>query len=791
MDVTCQRCQTRYEFDDALVSSRGTTVKCTQCGNLFKVRPPAGSAAQDAWIVRTTNGEELTFKAMRELQAAITSGRVGRDDELVGEGRNRLLGEIDELEIFFPDGDTLEPDTVRQPRKGSTRIGVAAPAVRPGRTDRDGKPLPTRSGTTLRPPPSPKAEQQTAPFVVSRGRQADGGPSDPSPIRSDSAEPTTRKRRSDRPAALPLPPTDDMPDEGRHEAARAPEPKPSSSTGEAVLAMQRAVSAALADEGESEPASEGEQLVRAAREPGPADEETYDEQPRELPGTVRVSDMPGTVSYPPSDSSETASLPPMTPSASVARPSILGRTSAFTDPRFSSFESPTKQPSFARWLIGLVVLGVVAVVGFTLLKRYLPAGEPAAAGPQEDERVNRFLREGRERLAAGDVEGAREQFIMASGVAETDPRVSRSLALIEVIRADVVWLELRLLTEDDPERERVSRSLEEAVSRAEKATNTAERHAPRNRASIRLRIDVLRLKGEREAARNMVAQLGEPATADAVALAALDLSEESPSWVSVIDRLRTAAREERKLGRARSMLVYALARAGKKNSAASELSAFSAATPNHPLLTALRRFVDGSEASEDDVDGGADAIDGGDGESESEDALPGDFREAIRKAHTARRAGNLDRAEKLYHAALEKSPGNSEALAGLAEVYRGRGDTAAAITAYESLLRQNPGYLPGLVGLADMKWQAGSRAQAVSLYRQVIEASPGSSYAAHAERRIKAAEGSSSAAKPPPPSGTEPPSEPGATTQPAKPPTDSTSDLPPGVDVSDLPEYQQ
>ncbi|NOU26329.1 MAG: hypothetical protein HOO96_00355, partial [Polyangiaceae bacterium] len=38
MDVQCDRCKTEYDFDDALVSTRGTTVKCTQCGHQFKVR---------------------------------------------------------------------------------------------------------------------------------------------------------------------------------------------------------------------------------------------------------------------------------------------------------------------------------------------------------------------------------------------------------------------------------------------------------------------------------------------------------------------------------------------------------------------------------------------------------------------------------------------------------------------------------------------------------------------------------------------------------------------------------
>src|SRR4051812_42321927 len=38
MDVRCESCQTVYEFDDARVKEGGVTVKCTQCGHIFKVR---------------------------------------------------------------------------------------------------------------------------------------------------------------------------------------------------------------------------------------------------------------------------------------------------------------------------------------------------------------------------------------------------------------------------------------------------------------------------------------------------------------------------------------------------------------------------------------------------------------------------------------------------------------------------------------------------------------------------------------------------------------------------------
>ncbi len=105
MDVQCERCKTEYEFDDALVSGRGTTVRCTNCGHQFKVRKSEVSEPgvdADRWQVRTQGGQDLTFLTLRELQRAILAKQVGRSDVLRrGQASPRALGTIAELEPFF------------------------------------------------------------------------------------------------------------------------------------------------------------------------------------------------------------------------------------------------------------------------------------------------------------------------------------------------------------------------------------------------------------------------------------------------------------------------------------------------------------------------------------------------------------------------------------------------------------------------------------------------------------------------------------------------------------------
>ncbi len=48
MDVRCEKCKTEYELEDSRVTNKGVTVKCTQCGHLFRVRRRAGTGVTEA-----------------------------------------------------------------------------------------------------------------------------------------------------------------------------------------------------------------------------------------------------------------------------------------------------------------------------------------------------------------------------------------------------------------------------------------------------------------------------------------------------------------------------------------------------------------------------------------------------------------------------------------------------------------------------------------------------------------------------------------------------------------------
>jgi predicted Zn finger-like uncharacterized protein len=113
MDVTCERCDTEYEFDETLLSGRGTSVKCTNCGHVFKVYATARAdedRSASTWRLRLEGGSIDTIDSLRELQRRIGSGELTPEDQIArGEEEWKTLGSIPELETFFQAGGVQAP----------------------------------------------------------------------------------------------------------------------------------------------------------------------------------------------------------------------------------------------------------------------------------------------------------------------------------------------------------------------------------------------------------------------------------------------------------------------------------------------------------------------------------------------------------------------------------------------------------------------------------------------------------------------------------------------------------
>ena len=135
MDVRCDRCHTEYEFDEARLTEAGVAVRCTSCGNVFRVsRPPAMAAPIDLerprqWKVRRNDGQVYALKDLPELQRWIVERRVSRDDEVSLSGEAwRKLGGMPELASFF---DVVEAAEQAQHKAATEPVGSAATMVAP------------------------------------------------------------------------------------------------------------------------------------------------------------------------------------------------------------------------------------------------------------------------------------------------------------------------------------------------------------------------------------------------------------------------------------------------------------------------------------------------------------------------------------------------------------------------------------------------------------------------------------------------------------------------------------
>lgn len=706
MDVRCNRCATEYEFDDALISERGTTVKCTNCGYQFKVFP-SGTQSQEPerWVVRTASGEELVYTSLRELQRGIAEQRVGPND-LLSRGRQlpRALGAIAELEPFFSES------AQKGARPARTLTGVAPAAPHPVLANASVNPpqmeTPAVASTSAVADPSSESRRHTQPGL-GEGSSASFEPREELPESSLSAEPT--------PALPPVEPVS-----VRSLASGA------SSTSLPISDMQPVAS-------QSAPLSGREYMLT------PSSPFAAAPIPPEL--------MPA----------------PSSPYASG--PISAGRRDLRSYDELTHEEIHEHgRRARSRWIAAFVIAGVTTLFALTVGRRYLL--ENAATSAQETSassaRVAGLLREGNRLLAEGDVDSASEQLLRASALAEKDHAVLAALAHLETLRADISWLKLRLL---DPELtdlvQATHRELGRRVGRARIAADAAFAVAPEDMVVLRARIDTLRLSGDADKAREWIKPIAQNPSdpQNAYVLAALDLSDPNPGWGSVVDRLRVAVSGERNAGRAHAALIYALARGGKLAEAQSEFAKLetSAAAPllQDELRGFLKRYATGNDASPSAPVAMVDPVKLGklDTSQTEEPKAPargpttpsidaarassGDFRKQLADAAKAVSKGSLAEAETLYERVLTAQPNATEALAGLAEIARRRHDTATATRLYERVLANNPNYLPALMARGDQEWDAGNQSAAVSFYKRVIDQSgSGSSYGQRAAARI-------------------------------------------------------
>lgn len=785
MDVRCERCNTEYEFDDALVSGRGTTVKCTNCGHKFRIRRGGDDISEDFWNVQTNDGRALVFTSLRQLQRAIQSQVVRADDLLSRGGLSaKPISQIPELVPFFTAGTNGRPlAKMREPLETPPLPGFASrppplPAARessPPRAqasthpDFPPPPLPRfaseppppvdthggggRIATLVGPGPS-EAEEQRRQYEEAARRELSGRPSRPppplpkvtTPSRPAASETAAAPaaRAASKPPPLPPPPQTSARPPAPSEKMRTASARPSS--------VKMPVAPAI------RPSSAGMRAAAPATDrpsiPPPLPTRTDELRAASDRRASTVPPQRAAAARTPAPAAVRESVPSHAPEP--LRASLSDRPSSFGNGR-----------SVGGFLIAAAIFCGITLVFVVWARDHLGASTakkpPTAVAP--DPKVLGLLSAGEKALAEGNLELAKENADKASVLAEKDPHVLNFVAHLASARADAAWLKARLLPPEAQDELKLTHEREvELAATARTASDEALAVSPDEVAAVRAKVDALRISGERDAARALAGKIastsGQPETA--YVLAALDVAEADPPWSSIIERLRTAVSAEAGPGRARAMLVYALARSGDVVAAKAELERLAQmprATAQTPLLRAYVERAKPSKAAASAlasgvvaavaptgptgaaVAGGGAAVGGGGG--------GGDARSLVAQAEAARNKGEYEKARGLYQAAVGKNGGDSEALNGLAAIAYAQRDLPGARAAYKRVLAINPSYLPALVGLADVDWESGDRGTAVKSYKEIVDRFPEGTYPPRARARSEGGSGPAPAANGP------------------------------------------
>ncbi len=726
MDVTCERCETEYEFDETLVSERGTAVKCTQCGHMFKVYPPSGGTSSP-WHVQTRDGRKETIGTLRELQQRIARGELTEEDRISrgNEGWKRL-GDIAELESFF---------RAARERAASEAFARTMPAISPS--------------AAPAPPPSPAEAAWEAMPTVPGDRPAKrtvlgvGAPAPAAPPPSPPATPRPDALQGIPTGGPPAPPPASRNAHGNLPTGAVPTPDGGWVSGPGLPPLE-------------------------AGAPPPAGSTA----PPTTPELPRLDDG-GTTGGP----SGPAALP------RLQRPPVASPSAAPSERPPSEFPevpglSASRRSGAGKWLLLLGLLGLLGAGAWTSRSRWLPA----LRGESSEDPVARFLLTGDEALAEDHpdaYERALREYTRASAVAERDPRVFVRMAWAEALHAHA----LRLRTADARARGATDPAV---MGEARALQREAERHA---REALRL-VDRARAlaSGRPSPLLENVAALaaftaGDGSGGDEALARLRSTTPPFPGAVAWLEALRAmepdgtvppdalepaqrAVREAPELIRARLLLARAALASRRIDEARATLEAVFRQHPDHPearaLLEAIEKgappappLVEVTDASTERADAGApvppEPTPSPNSEqppsegaittshpARTETAEPsaprGDYDELVRKGERLQERGRSAEARAYFERALKLRPEAPEALVGLGYVALDQGRRGEALGHFRRAAAR--GYAEGFLGLGETYQAAGRLQEALESYESYLQRHPNGPSAPIARRKV-------------------------------------------------------
>jgi predicted Zn finger-like uncharacterized protein len=800
MDVRCEKCQTEYELDESRLKPGGVTVKCTNCGHMFKIRkrantnvgvaasgqvtnpvvsvpaqtqatvadrprpmskppgpPPgantsgaipatandtpsgpmnAGSGAERQWLVRMENGEQKQCKELATLQQWIVAGVVTRESLISRTGKT-----------WKRLGDISE----------LTQYFVIADEARSARSVKStGKPAAQNAGTmlglgTAAPKPGAPANDDEDGRATGNFRARPSTPPPPPPAAA-AAKPEAREQKPSQGSALPprAAPTQGgaesrslkPPDDGRQTAAWAHGAVKAS---ESMAAMPQGPRAGKLSTSPDDKAFGGRVRLQ------PSDDAAFES------GRVLADDDDAAELYPQRRGSKAGMW--------IALISLLVIGAAAGAVYMLVFNKKAEQPIAQPAGDAATVATATLDGGTAVVVTPLDAAGEVAADP---------LASARAELLAGV--NARIKTALDGLAGKDDPaslaiRSRLSTALAQSMQDRALFVDK---AEADKLRKSVKQIVLDAVPLAQRAFSGQQDSASANLAMA----DVLRLQDKAapavkryiDTARTKVAGDKELAASVALSDGLLALRDgklaDASKALSGVD-----APDDMRIKIAQAQILYAQSKPADAKALVDQVLA---TQPDHDVALAMYKKLETTVASSDPLPPEEPTHTTAKNPTNPNPNPPaggGDSYDAL-LAHANKLAEtNCTKAMELFHKALDQKPNGVEALTGMGYCHLDAKQFSSAFSKFRAALAVSARYEPALGGVAETYQRQGNKDAAIEAWRRYLEVYPSSPKAKKQLEILGApAEGSAPAPQPQPqPQPEQPPPAP-APTPAAEPP---------------------
>ena len=729
MDITCSKCGTEYSLDDTLISTSGTSVRCMNCNQVFKVYKSDGRGP-DEWLLRQAHGPFRTIDNLSLLQQWIHEGKISPDDLLSRRnGHWKKVGDIEQLKPFFTEAKQHSSPSEGKPK--SEKSSLESTIKRKARThevDTTERFTTERKAAVGRITPKPASPSREAPPV---------GPA---------------TVENDKPTLPPPPITADVPLPAEHE-----------------------------DDNEvTRTFSKPEQVAAE----GPTADSPVELQVSAAGPTSDAADFSSIPASHESTVWETGEK------AAVDEPAWTGKAVGL--PRYESTMesmSPAHRKG-GKWYIpvaAIIGLGVAALFLFwpEQQENLLSTVGNMVASP-EQERYKKFFDRGQENFLLDTDTSflqADREFQKVLALKEGDPPTLAALA-----RLYAVWAQYdrdaMLDAEADASRgkghtaksaaaaevEILRKAFDEKLREADRWSRQAVAADPNLKEAILADADTLRLKGDLVGASEKLRRASAMGT---------DAETEYTSVLIELDRggdLKQAADRLDKVVAGTSMLrgLYRTARiraaAGQETEADALLGKLLALNSAHPQSQTLKERMaahrpivlydkaatalaasQGSDAPAAPTPASPSTAGSESSKSASDNAAPQGISAMLKRAASFQNSGRPDAAYALYQTVLEREPSNLDALTGAAYCKLDNGDKGGALASFRRALAVRPRHGAALLGTAETYKSMGNKEQALKFYREFIAAHPSGKEAEMAKKNIARFEAELGAAATPQP----------------------------------------